>query len=89
MTIRQRMRDIYPTVPYKPIVASGVLICVMSSAMIPIFSFLLSRLMFEDSVGATISSAINIIGGIVLGIAALDGILMGFKYFIMEQRWRG
>jgi ATP-binding cassette subfamily B (MDR/TAP) protein 1 len=78
------VRDIYPTVPYKPVVALGILICVMSGAMTPIFSFLLSRLMFEVSIGATNSSAINIIGGIVLGIAALDGILMGSKYFIME-----
>jgi ABC transporter transmembrane region len=29
-------------------------------------------------------SAINFFGRIVLGIAAIDGLLMGLKYFLME-----
>jgi ATP-binding cassette subfamily B (MDR/TAP) protein 1 len=78
------MLDIFPTVPHKPLVALGVMICIMSGAMTPIFSFLLSRLMFEVSVGASNSSAVNIIGGIVLSVAALDGILVGLKFFVMQ-----
>jgi ATP-binding cassette subfamily B (MDR/TAP) protein 1 len=36
------------------------------------------------STGAHNVSTINFFGAIVLGIAALDGLLMGLKYFIME-----
>jgi ATP-binding cassette subfamily B (MDR/TAP) protein 1 len=48
--------------------------------MTPIFSFLLSRLLFEVSIGAKNVSLLNKLGGIVLSVAALDGILMGAKY---------
>jgi ATP-binding cassette, subfamily B (MDR/TAP), member 1 len=58
--------------------------CISSGAMTPVFSFLLSRLPFEVSTGAHNVYTINFFGAIVLGIAALDGLLMGFKYFIME-----
>lgn len=78
------VREIYPTIPYKPLVFFGVFICLCSGAMTPIFSFLLSRLLFEVSIGAQDTSTINKFGGIVLGVAAIDGILMGLKYFIME-----
>ncbi|KAL0945944.1 hypothetical protein HGRIS_012223 [Hohenbuehelia grisea] len=79
------VRSIYPTVPHKPIVALGLLICLCSGAMTPIFSFLLSRLLFEASTGADNTKVINYFGGIVLGIAALDGLLIGLKYFVMES----
>jgi len=49
--------------------------------MTPIFSFLLSCLLFEVSIGAQDVSAITKFG---VGIAAIDGILLGTKYFIME-----
>jgi ATP-binding cassette, subfamily B (MDR/TAP), member 1 len=52
--------------------------------MTPIFSFFLSRLTLEVSIGAQNTSTINLYGGIVLAIAALDGLLLGLKYFIME-----
>jgi len=55
--------------------------CCLSGAMTPIFSFLLSRLLFEVSTGTQDVSAINKFG---VGIAAIDGILLGTKYFIME-----
>ncbi|KIJ64941.1 hypothetical protein HYDPIDRAFT_89521 [Hydnomerulius pinastri MD-312] len=58
--------------------------------MTPIFSFLLSRLMFEVSANPADASIINSYGGLVLGIAALDGLLLGSKYFLMETsaiRW--
>ncbi|KII91881.1 hypothetical protein PLICRDRAFT_104545 [Plicaturopsis crispa FD-325 SS-3] len=80
----QLVRDVYPTVPYKPYVLLGLVVCLLSGAMTPIFSFLLSRLLFEVSIGAKDSTVINQYGGLVLGIAALDGLLIGLKYFIME-----
>jgi ATP-binding cassette subfamily B (MDR/TAP) protein 1 len=52
--------------------------------MMPVFFFLLSRLQLEVSTGAHNVSAINFFGGVVLGIPALDGLLMGLKYFIVE-----
>jgi ATP-binding cassette subfamily B (MDR/TAP) protein 1 len=52
--------------------------------MTPIFS-LFSRLLFEVAIGARDVSTINKFGGIVLGIAAIDDILLGSKYFIMES----
>lgn len=78
------MRDVYPTVPYKPLVAFGLIICLLSGTVTPIFSFVLSRLFFEVSNGAQNTSVINTFGAIVLTIAAVDGLLMGLKYFIME-----
>ena len=84
------VRDVYPTVPHKPMVLFGICVCLLSGTMTPLFSFLLSRLMFEVSIGATHVTIINIFGGIVLGMAALDGFFMGLKYFLMETagaRW--
>jgi len=80
----QLIREIYPTIPYKPIILLGLVICVLNGAMTPVFSFLLSRLTFEVSIGAQNTSTINMYGGIILGIAAFDGLLLGLKYFIME-----
>jgi ATP-binding cassette subfamily B (MDR/TAP) protein 1 len=78
------IRDIYPTVPCKALIVFGVITSLLSGAMTPIFSFLLSRLIFEVSIGANNTSTINMYGGIVLAVAACDGILLGLKYFIME-----
>lgn len=83
-------RDVYPTVPYKPLLALGLVACLLSGAMTPVFSFLLSRLLFEVSIGAENVNTINLFGGIVLAAAAADGLLMGSKFFIMEtsaMRW--
>jgi len=79
------MRSVYPTIPHKPFVFLGLIVCCLSGAMTPIFSFLLSRLLFEVAIGARDVSTINKFGGIVLSIAAIDGILLGSKYFIMES----
>jgi hypothetical protein len=62
-----------PTVPYKSRIILGIVICLLNSAMTLISSTLLSRLLFEVSIGAGNVSIINIFGGIVLGIAAVDG----------------
>ncbi|CCM02000.1 uncharacterized protein FIBRA_04074 [Fibroporia radiculosa] len=78
------IRDIYPTLPTKPLLLFGICVCLASGAMTPIFSFLLSRLLFEVSIGARDVSTINTYGGIVLAIAAIDGLLIGLKYGIME-----
>lgn len=78
------VRDVYPTVPYKPVVALGMLFCVVSGAMTPVFSFVLSRLLYEVSIGARDATLINKFGGIVLAVAAVDGLAMGLKYFTME-----
>jgi ATP-binding cassette subfamily B (MDR/TAP) protein 1 len=52
--------------------------------MTPVFSFLLSRLLFEVSSSTHNVSTINFFGRVVLGIAALDELLMDLKYFLME-----
>ncbi|KIK97394.1 hypothetical protein PAXRUDRAFT_824978 [Paxillus rubicundulus Ve08.2h10] len=84
------LRLIYPTIPAKPLLFLGLFACLLSGAMTPIFSFLLSRLMFEVSANPADASIINSYGGLVLGIAAIDGLLLGSKYFLMETsaiRW--
>ncbi|KAI9060101.1 P-loop containing nucleoside triphosphate hydrolase protein [Trametes sanguinea] len=79
------IRDIFPTIPNKVILFIGLVICLASGAMTPLFSYLLSRLFYEVSNGARNVSIINIYGGIVLAIAAADGILIGLKLLIMEN----
>ncbi|KAG2051748.1 hypothetical protein BDR06DRAFT_915985 [Suillus hirtellus] len=84
------LRAVYPTIPNKPIVFVGLTICLLSGAMTPIFSFLLSKLIVLVSAGGSNASLINSYGGLVLGIAALDGLLLGSKFFFMEtsaMRW--
>lgn len=78
------LRDVYPHLPNKPLIFFGLFLCLLSGAITPIFSFVLSRLFLEVSHGAQNTSAIDKFGGIILSIAALDGILMGSKYCIME-----
>ncbi|TFK81610.1 P-loop containing nucleoside triphosphate hydrolase protein [Polyporus arcularius HHB13444] len=81
----QLIRDIYPTLPNKPLILLGMVICVLSGTITPLFSYLLSRLFFEVSNGARNVSIINIYGGIVLAVAAADGLFIGLKIFIMEN----
>ena len=84
------VRDIFPTIPNKPLILFGMLICVASGTITPLFSYLVSRLFFDVSNGAHNVSIINIYGGIVLAIAAADGLFIGLKIFIMENvavRW--
>lgn len=79
------MRDIFPTIPNKPLLFVGLCICLASGTMTPLFSFLLSRLFYEVSNGARDVSIINIYGGIVLAVAAADGIFLGLKVLVMEN----
>ncbi|KAJ7640444.1 P-loop containing nucleoside triphosphate hydrolase protein [Mycena polygramma] len=83
-TIWGLLREIYPTIPHKPLVCVGLVVCLLSGATTPVFSFLLSRLLFEVSVGGQDTDTINKYGAIVLSVAALDGLLMGLKYFLMQ-----
>lgn len=83
------LRLIYPTIPAKRLLFLGLTACLLSGAMTPIFSFLLSGLMFEISANPG-ADTINSYAALVLGIAAIDGLLMGLKYFLMETsaiRW--
>ncbi|KAK7683558.1 hypothetical protein QCA50_013394 [Cerrena zonata] len=78
------MKDIYPTVPHKPLILFGLFMSLASGAMTPIFSYLFSRLLYEVSTGAQNVHTINTYGGIVLSVAALDGLVYGLKYSVME-----
>jgi ATP-binding cassette, subfamily B (MDR/TAP), member 1 len=78
------LREAYPTMPCKPLLFLGLLICLANGAMTPLFSYLLSQLQFQVATGGKDVSAITFFGGLVLGVAALDGLFMGLKYFLME-----
>ena len=79
------LRDIYPTIPHKFFIFLGFSIAAASGAVTPVFSFVLSKLFVQVSAGAQDTSLINIFGGIVLALAAMDGLLLGLKYFILEK----
>lgn len=83
-------RAAYPTIPCKPLLALGIVIAIVSGSITPLFSFMLSRLLFEVSKGAQDVSAINTFGGVVLAIAIADGLFLGLKFLIFEtaaMRW--
>jgi ATP-binding cassette subfamily B (MDR/TAP) protein 1 len=85
LTFWQLIREIYPTVPHKFFTILGLLIAIASGAITPVFSFILSHLFVQVSNGAKDVSTINKFGGLVLALAALDGLLIGLKYFILEK----
>src|SRR6185437_16261741 len=62
----------------------GVFCSVVSGAVTPIFSFLLSKLLFEISIGARDQSVTNLYGGIILAVAFIDGLFNGLKFFVLE-----
>ncbi|KAI0265438.1 P-loop containing nucleoside triphosphate hydrolase protein [Gloeopeniophorella convolvens] len=78
------IREAYPTIPYKPLILLGIVFAIISGAITPIFSFMLSRLLFEVSNGAKDVSVINTFGGIVLAIAIADGLFVGLKFIVFE-----
>ncbi|KAJ7791788.1 hypothetical protein B0H14DRAFT_2934116 [Mycena olivaceomarginata] len=45
------LREMHPTIPHKPLVALGLVVCLLSDATTSVFSFLLSRLLFKASTG--------------------------------------
>ena len=84
------LRGIYRTIPFKPLIALGTVFAVISGSMHPIFSFILSRMVFEMSKGAQDVSIINTFGGIVLAVAIANGVFAGLKSIVLEtagQLW--
>ena len=78
------VREAYPTMPYKPLIALGIVCAMISGAITPLFSFVLSRLLFEVAQGATDVSVINTFGGVVLAVAMADGLFIGLKFLVFE-----
>ena len=78
------IREAYPTMPYKPLIALGIVCAMISGAITPLFSFVLSRLLFEVAQGATDVSVINTFGGVVLAVAMADGLFIGLKFLVFE-----
>ncbi|KAH8826445.1 P-loop containing nucleoside triphosphate hydrolase protein [Flagelloscypha sp. PMI_526] len=78
------VRSVYSGLPHKILLFFALLISLGSGAMTPVFSFFLSRLMFEVSIGTPSLSNLNLFGGITLAMAALDGFLLMAKFFLFE-----
>jgi len=78
------IRDAYSTVPYKPLIVLGIVFAMISGAITPLFSYVLSRLLFEVSKGAQDVSVINTFGGVVLAVAIADGLFVGLKFLVFE-----
>ncbi|KAJ7074574.1 P-loop containing nucleoside triphosphate hydrolase protein [Mycena amicta] len=85
LSMWQLVQDIYPTITHRPLVYLGLVVCLLSGSVTPVFSFLLSRLFFEVSVGAQNTQIINKYGLLCLAVAAGDGLLLGLKYFLMQS----
>ena len=84
------IRASYPTMPCKPLIGLGVILAIISGALTPIFSFMLSRLLFEVSKGAQNVSVVNTFGGVILALAIADGLAVGLKFLVFEtagQLW--
>jgi ATP-binding cassette, subfamily B (MDR/TAP), member 1 len=84
------IRAAYPTMPCKPLIGLGVVLAIISGALTPIFSFMLSRLLFEVAKGAKDVSVVNTFAGIVLVICIADGLAAGLKFLVFEtagQLW--
>ena len=79
------LTHIYPTLPHKFLILLGFLVAAASGAVTPVFSFVLSKLIVQISAGGEDVPLINILGGVVLALAAMDGLLLGLKYFILEK----
>ena len=67
------VRPIYLIIPRKPLLYFALVACVLSGAMMAVFSYLLSRLLFEVSIGVQNVSIINTFSSLVLGVATVDG----------------
>ena len=85
VSLLELLCDIYPTLPHKFLIILGLFVAAASGAVTPVFSFVLSKLFVQVSAGAKDVSLINIFGGIVLALAAMDGLFLGLKYFILEK----
>ncbi|KAK7019425.1 ATP-dependent permease [Paramarasmius palmivorus] len=90
------LKRIFPTIQRRrlPVIVLGLFAALASGAMIPTFSFLLSRLLFLVSIIPSSTppakEEVNKWGGIVLSIVVLDGFLIGLKFWLNEGesgRW--
>ncbi|KAJ3473619.1 hypothetical protein NLI96_g12910 [Meripilus lineatus] len=84
LTFKQFVKNVWTTMPRKPLLVIGMCFSLISGAMTPVFGYLLSHLFVEVSTGAKNVSAINVLGGTVLAVAAADGLFHGLKYSTME-----
>jgi ATP-binding cassette, subfamily B (MDR/TAP), member 1 len=82
--LRMILWRVYKSIPSKPLLLFGIFCSLLSGAVTPVFSFLLSKLLFEISIGARDHTITNLYGGIILAIAFADGLFNGLKFFIME-----
>lgn len=90
LSVLRVLRNIYPSIPNKPLMVIGLIACLVSGSMTPLFSFMLSRLFFEVSAGAKAVGIITKFALITLAIAAADGFFAGLKSILMENaavRW--
>jgi ATP-binding cassette, subfamily B (MDR/TAP), member 1 len=84
------IRAAYPTMPCKPLIGLGVVLAIISGALTPIFSFMLSRLLFEVAEGAQDVSVVNTFGAIILLLSIANGLAAGLKFLVFEtagQLW--
>ena len=84
------IRAAYPTMPCKPLIGLGVVLAIINGALTPIFSFMLSKLIFEVAKGAKDVSIVNIFGAIILVLSITDGLASGLKFLVFEtasQLW--
>jgi ATP-binding cassette subfamily B (MDR/TAP) protein 1 len=79
------IRAAYPSMPHKPLIGLGIVFAIISGSITPIFSFMLSRLLFEVSNGAQDVSVINTFGSIILMVAIADGLFVGLKFIVFES----
>jgi ATP-binding cassette subfamily B (MDR/TAP) protein 1 len=84
------IRAAYPTMPCKPLIGLGVVLAIICGALTPIFSFMLSKLLFEVARGAKDVSVVNTFGVIILVLSLADGLASGLKFLVFEtagQLW--
>ena len=55
------------------------------AAQLPRFSLVLPKLTDQISAGGKGVPLINVLGGVVLALAAMDGLLLGLKYFTLNK----
>ena len=84
------LRTAYSTIPCRPLIGLGTIFAIICGATTPVFSFMLSRLIFEVSNGAEDVSIINSFCGIILTVAVANGLFVGLKFIALEtagQLW--
>ena len=84
------LRTTYSSIPCKPLIGLGTVFAIICGATTPIFSLMLSRLIFEVSNGAEDVSIINSFCGIILTVAVANGLFAGLKFIALEtagQLW--